>query len=191
MCFLFLIKFSGILNIIITYRKTLGDKMTIKIKNTDKMSEKDRINYIRLLVRGQLETEKDSLALMSNISAIIKAVLPRLNWVGFYLLKNDQLVLGPFQGLPACTRLNKDKGVCAKAWRESRAIRVDDVNSFEGHVACDEASQSELVIPLFKDGIFYGVLDLDSPEKNRFTDIEEGLIEISKLIEEYIIEDRI
>ena len=118
-------------------------------------------------------------------------MLPRLNWVGFYLLKNDQLVLGPFQGLPACTRLNKDKGVCAKAWRESRAIRVDDVNSFEGHVACDEASQSELVIPLFKDGIFYGVLDLDSPEKNRFTDIEEGLIEISKLIEEYIIEDRI
>jgi len=161
--------------------------MAIKIKNTDKMSTKDQINYIKLLITGQLETEKDSLALMSNISAIIKGVLPRINWVGFYLLKENELVLGPFQGLPACTRLQKDKGVCAKAWRDLKVIRVDDVNNFEGHVACDEASLSELVIPLIKDGEFYGVLDLDSPIKNRFIDLEEGFIEIGKLIEDYLI----
>lgn len=161
--------------------------MAIKIKNTDKMSTKDQINYIKLLITGQLETEKDSLALMSNISAIIKGVLPRINWVGFYLLKENELVLGPFQGLPACARLQKDKGVCAKAWRDLKVIRVDDVNNFEGHVACDEASLSELVIPLIKDGEFYGVLDLDSPIKNRFIDLEEGFIEIGKLIEDYLI----
>lgn len=161
--------------------------MAIKIKNTDKMSTKDQINYIKLLITGQLETEKDSLALMSNISAIIKGVLPRINWVGFYLLKENELVLGPFQGLPACTRLQKDKGVCAKAWRDLKVIRVDDVNNFEGHVACDEASLSELVIPLIKDGEFYGVLDLDSPIINRFIDLEEGFIEIGKLIEDYLI----
>lgn len=161
--------------------------MAIKIKNTDKMSTKDQINYIKLLITGQLETEKDSLALMSNISAIIKGVLPRINWVGFYILKENELVLGPFQGLPACTRLQKDKGVCAKAWRDLKVIRVDDVNNFEGHVACDEASLSELVIPLIKDGEFYGVLDLDSPIKNRFIDLEEGFIEIGKLIEDYLI----
>lgn len=161
--------------------------MAIKIKNTEKMSTKDQINYIKLLITGQLETEKDSLALMSNISAIIKGVLPRINWVGFYLLKENELVLGPFQGLPACTRLQKDKGVCAKAWRDLKVIRVDDVNNFEGHVACDEASLSELVIPLIKDGEFYGVLDLDSPIKKRFIDLEEGFIEIGKLIEDYLI----
>lgn len=161
--------------------------MAIKIKNTDKMSEKDRINYIRLLITGQLETEKDSLALMSNISAIIKAVLPGLNWVGFYLVKDGELVLGPFQGLPACTRLQKDKGVCARAWRDLKAVRVDDVNEFEGHVACDEASLSELVIPLFKSGEFYGVLDLDSPEKDRFIGLEEAFVEIGKLIETHLI----
>lgn len=161
--------------------------MAIKIKNTEKMSTKDQINYIKLLITGQLETEKDSLALMSNISAIIKGVLPRINWAGFYLLKENELVLGPFQGLPACTRLQKDKGVCAKAWRDLKAIRVDDINNFEGHVACDEASLSELVIPLIKDGEFYGVLDLDSPIINRFIDLEEGFIEIGKLIEDYLI----
>ena len=110
-----------------------------------------------------------------------------LNWAGFYFYKENQLVLGPFQGLPACTRLSLDKGVCAKAFCDEEVIKVDDVHEFIDHIACDSASESELVIPLFYDEKVYGVLDLDAPIKSRFTDIEvEGFAKIARLIEDKV-----
>lgn len=161
--------------------------MSFELKGIENLDPKERMDFIYLFTKGQLETEKDKVALMSNISAIIMAVVPDLNWAGFYLVKEEELVLGPFQGLPACTRLKKEVGVCAKAWRDKKLVRVDDVHNFEGHVACDSASNSELVVPLLKNKEVYGVLDLDSPLKNRFTEIEEkGFQKLIDLIQDYL-----
>lgn len=161
--------------------------MSFNINKTENLNPKEQMDFMYLFAKGQIETEKDPIALMSNISAIIKSVVPDLNWAGFYLVKEDELVLGPFQGLPACTRLTKDVGVCAKAWRDKKLVRVDDVDDFEGHVVCDSESNSELVVPLIKDGEVFGVLDLDSPIKSRFTKIEEvGFQKLINLIQDYL-----
>jgi GAF domain-containing protein len=119
-----------------------------------------------------IENESDLIALLSNLSSLIKFHVDNINWAGFYLLKGDELVLGPFQGLPACTRIGKGKGVCGKAVLEARPVVVDDVHKFPGHIACDSASASELVIPFFKGGKVFGVLDLDSPLPGRFSELE-------------------
>jgi GAF domain-containing protein len=119
-----------------------------------------------------LEGETDLIAALSNSSALIKAYLEDLNWAGFYILKGKELVLGPFQGLPACSRIGEGKGVCGRAVQEGKALIVADVHAFPGHIACDSASNSEMVIPLFKGGEIYGVLDLDSPRLNRFSELE-------------------
>ena len=163
--------------------------MSIEIRGVENLNDQERIDELINYVKIQLDDESDSLALMSNISSFIMATINDLNWSGFYFYKQkeDELVLGPFQGLPACTRLSLDKGVCAKAYRDEEITKVDDVHQFADHIACDSASESELVIPLFNQGKVYGVLDLDSPIKNRFTDIEvEGFGKIGKLIEEKI-----
>ena len=163
--------------------------MSIEIRGVENLNDQQRIDELINYVKVQLDDESDSLALMSNISSFIMATIKDLNWFGFYFYKQqkDALVLGPFQGLPACTRLSLDKGVCAKAYRDEKITKVDDVHEFADHIACDSASESELVIPLFNQGKVYGVLDLDSPIKNRFTDIEvEGFGKIGKLIEEKI-----
>ena len=163
--------------------------MSIEIRGVENLNDQERIDELINYVKIQLDDESDSLALMSNISSFIMATIKNLNWSGFYFYKQqeDELVLGPFQGLPACTRLSLDKGVCAKAYRDEEITKVDDVHEFADHIACDSASESELVIPLFDQGKVYGVLDLDSPIKNRFTDIEvEGFKKIGKLIEEKI-----
>lgn len=163
--------------------------MSIEIRGVENLNDQQRIDELINYVKIQLDDESDSLALMSNISSFIMATIKNLNWSGFYFYKQqeDELVLGPFQGLPACTRLNLDKGVCAKAYRDEEITKVDDVREFADHIACDSASESELVIPLFNQGKVYGVLDLDSPIKNRFTEIEvEGFRKIGKLIEEKI-----
>ncbi len=163
--------------------------MSIEIRGIENLNDQERIDELINYVKVQLDDESDSLALMSNISSFIMATIKDLNWSGFYFYKQqeDELVLGPFQGLPACTRLSLDKGVCAKAYRDEKITKVDDVHEFADHIACDSASESELVIPLFNQGKVYGVLDLDSPIKNRFTDIEvEGFGKIGKLIEEKI-----
>ncbi|WRY53956.1 GAF domain-containing protein [Clostridium intestinale] len=134
--------------------------------------------------KEQLQDEKDIIANLSNISAIIKFYLDRCNWAGFYLMKDGELVLGPFQGLPACIRIPLGKGVCGNAAAEKKVLRVDNVHEFPGHIACDGASNSEIVIPIIKDGEVYGVLDIDSPEFSRFTEVEEKyLTEIVKYIE--------
>ncbi|GHT67372.1 hypothetical protein FACS1894110_12750 [Spirochaetia bacterium] len=123
-------------------------------------------------VKAMLEDETDTIAALANVSAVLNHYLPDINWVGFYLLKGKELVLGPFQGLPACTRIGEGKGVCGKAVQDQKPVIVADVHSFPGHIACDSASVSEIVIPLFRAGRVFGVLDVDSSQLNRFTALE-------------------
>jgi L-methionine (R)-S-oxide reductase len=115
-----------------------------------------------------LSDEHDPIANLANSAAIIYQALPRVNWAGFYLLHGETLVLGPFQGKPACTRIPLGRGVCGTAAVARRSVLVPDVHDFPGHIACDTASQSELVTPLLRGGTLVGVLDLDSPDRARF-----------------------
>ena len=125
------------------------------------------------------------ITLYANISALLYGALDNLNWAGFYLIRDGELALGPFQGKTACMKIKVGKGVCGTAVQEDRTIRVDDVHLFKGHIACDSASASEIVIPIHKDGRIIGVLDIDSPIKARFTrEDEEGLLKIVHVIEE-------
>lgn len=120
-------------------------------------------------VAGLFHGERDYIANAANLSALVFELVPDLNWVGFYFLKeNAELVLGPFQGKVACVRIPSGKGVCGTSVAEQRAILVPDVYAFPGHIACDAASRSELVVPLVKDGTILGVLDVDSAVPNRF-----------------------
>ena len=136
------------------------------------MDNKERLDYMLDFGRATIKTESDMIAMMANISSVIFNVVEDLNWAGFYLVKEDELVLGPFQGLPACTRL-AEEGVCVAAWKDKKVMRIENVHDFKGHVACDSASNSELVLPLIVRGEVLGVLDLDSPKIGRFTDLEE------------------
>ena len=113
--------------------------------------------------------EKDVIANMANISAVLFNSLDEVNWAGFYLLKDDQLVLGPFQGQPACIRIPMGKGVCGSAAEARKTLVIEDVHQFEGHIACDSASNSEIVIPIIKNDQLIGVLDIDSPSFSRFS----------------------
>ena len=135
--------------------------------------------YAQLLAqaRALLHGERDRIANAANLSALVYRALPDLNWVGFYFFDGTELVVGPFQGLPACVRIPLDKGVCGAAARTRQTQRVDDVHAFPGHIACDSASRSELVVPLVAaDGALVGVFDLDSPRPARFTaDDQQGL----------------
>ena len=132
----------------------------------------------RALVHG----EPDRIANAANLSALVYHALPRLNWVGFYFFDGTELVVGPFQGLPACVRIPLDKGVCGAAARTRRTQRVDDVEAFPGHIACDAASRSELVVPLVRGGELLGVFDLDSPDPARFDVVDqEGLETIARI----------
>ncbi len=112
--------------------------------------------------------QTDFIANISNFAALLFNSLPQLNWVGFYLLHGTDLVLGPFQGKPACSLIANGEGVCGKAALQRAAVLVPDVRAFPGHIMCDEMSRSEMVLPLFKDGRLIGVLDMDSPVLNRF-----------------------
>jgi GAF domain-containing protein len=135
--------------------------------------------YAQLLAqaRALLHGERDRIANAANLSALVYHALPHLNWVGFYLYDGTELVVGPFQGLPACVRIPLDKGVCGAAASSRQTQRVADVHAFPGHIACDSASRSELVVPLvLGDGTLVGVFDLDSPEPDRFdADDQQGL----------------
>ncbi|HET7402782.1 MAG TPA: GAF domain-containing protein [Usitatibacter sp.] len=121
--------------------------------------------------------ERDRTANAANLAALIFHTLPDLNWAGFYWHKGGELVLGPFQGLPACVRIALGRGVCGTAARERRTVLVPDVHQFPGHIACDSASNSELVIPLVKAGELCGVLDLDSPLPGRFSEADARALE--------------
>ncbi|MCP3741135.1 GAF domain-containing protein [Rossellomorea sp. BNER] len=124
-----------------------------------------------------LDGESNVIANLSNASALLNQFLDRVNWVGFYLMDEDELVLGPFQGLPACVRITPGRGVCGTAAKEKKTLLVKDVHQFPGHIACDAASLSEIVVPIVKDGELLGVLDIDSPEKNRFDEVDQQKLE--------------
>ena len=127
------------------------------------------------------------IANLANLSALLMQELERLNWAGFYLLDGDKLVLGPFQGRPACIEIPGGRGVCGTAAETGQTLCVPDVHAFPGHIACDGRSRSELVIPLLKEGVPRGVLDLDSPDPGRFTAADaEGLTPIAQMIGEWL-----
>ena len=133
---------------------------------------------------GLLTDEPDFTANAANAAGAVFHALPDLNWAGFYFLRADVLVLGPFQGRPACTRIPVGKGVCGKAAAEARSVLVPDVEAFPGHIACDVASRSELVVPLFADEVLLGVLDLDSPFVGRFDAADQaGCETLARVIE--------
>jgi L-methionine (R)-S-oxide reductase len=136
-------------------------------------------NYQLLLkqLKALLEGETNPVANFSNASALLNQFLDRINWAGFYLMEDGELVLGPFQGLPACVRIPVGKGVCGTAASRMETIRVADVHQFPGHIACDAASQSEIVIPMVDNGKLVGVLDIDSPEKDRFDELDQRMLE--------------
>lgn len=134
---------------------------------------KQLANQARSLIQG----EPDRIANAANLSALIYHTLPDLNWVGFYFWDGHELVVGPFQGLPACVRIALGKGVCGAAAQTRQAQRVADVHTFPGHIACDAASQSELVVPLYRGDELIGVFDLDSPLPNRFDDDDQRGLE--------------
>lgn len=128
------------------------------------------------------------IAILANASALLFEALPDLNWAGFYLLENDGLLsLGPFQGKVACVKIPLGRGVCGTAAAEDRTVRVENVHAFRGHIACDSASNSEIVIPLHKNGAVWGVLDIDSPSFARFSEEDQaGLEEFAHIIEKAI-----
>lgn len=123
---------------------------------------------IAMQTKSLLEGEKDIIANMANISALLNLHMSNINWVGFYLVKKNELVLGPFQGKPACIRIPMGKGVCGSAANSGTTQLVDDVHQFEGHIACDAESNSEIVLPVLKNGEVIAVLDIDSPLHARF-----------------------
>ena len=133
------------------------------IKGTKQEQYQNLIPQIENLIAG----EEDLIANLANISAALKEQFGWF-WVGFYLVKNDELVLGPFQGPVACTRIKKGRGVCGTSWQEAKTILVSDVEQFPGHIACSSLSQSEVVVPLLKNGEVVGVLDVDSEHLNHF-----------------------
>ncbi|MBB4037351.1 GAF domain-containing protein [Dysgonomonas hofstadii] len=141
--------------------------------------------YLTLLpqLKALLEGETDTIANMANISAALKMTF-EFFWVGFYIVKREELVLGPFQGTIACTRIKYGKGVCGTAWKEERTVIVDDVDQFPGHIACDAASRSEIVVPLFHHDEVIAVLDIDSEHLNHFDETDAHYLQqIVKLLE--------
>jgi L-methionine (R)-S-oxide reductase len=132
------------------------------------MSKTGTFAELRQQLAGLLEGERDGLANCANMAALLYEALPELNWLGFYLLRQDELVLGPFQGKVACVRIALGKGVCGTAAQRRETLIVADVHEFPGHIACDSASASEIVIPMLQSGRLLGVLDVDSPRLNRF-----------------------
>ena len=142
-------------------------------------------NLIYEQIKTITENEKDLIANLSNISACLNENLTDINWVGFYLMKEGELVLGPFQGKVACIRIPVGKGVCGSAVSERKILRIDDVHQFKGHIACDSASNSEIVLPVYKHDEIVAVLDIDSPSFNRFSEEDEKILsEITDYISE-------
>lgn len=149
------------------YKKLDGDKQAV-------------YRGLHQQLAGLLHDEDDWLANTANTAALLYSQLTEVNWAGFYFLKDNELVLGPFQGLPACVRIPLGKGVCGTAAIERQTYVVADVQAFPGHIACDAASRSEIVIPIMNDGQLIGVLDIDSPIKERFDDVDQ--LELEKVV---------
>lgn len=153
------------------------------------MSDIKNTNYdlLQKQLISLIEDESNLIAILSNTSALLNDHLDQVNWVGFYLIENNELILGPFQGHPACVHIQIGKGVCGKAVSNNETQVVKDVHQFPGHIACDANSNSEIVIPIHKDNKIIGVLDIDAPIKSRFND--EDRKELEKVVS--IIENQI
>tara|TARA_Y100001972_G_C7665185_1_gene336126 strand:- start:2482 stop:2955 length:474 start_codon:yes stop_codon:yes gene_type:complete len=143
---------------------------TLNLIKTD--SREEQYQSLVPQVRALIGDEPDLIANLANISAALKTALD-FYWIGFYLVKNDELVLGPFQGPIACTRIGKGKGVCGSVWERKQTLIVPDVDQFPGHIACSSASRSEIVIPLMNNGEVMGVLDIDSDKQDDFSEVDE------------------
>ena len=156
--------------------------MTFQIAKTEGVSKSELYANLQSQARSLFESERDFIANAANLASLLYHSLPDLNWAGFYLLKGDELVLGPFQGKPACVRIPLGKGVCGTAAEQGQTIMVDNVHDFPGHIACDSESNSEVVVPLVKHERLLGVLDLDSPSFARFDDDDaRGLNELAEI----------
>lgn len=152
-----------------------------EIKKINAKDKKTFYNYLNLKLTGLICEENDWLANLSNASALLWLILDDINWAGFYLYKNEELILGPFQGKPACTHIKLGNGVCGTAAVSLKTQVVKDVNKFPGHIACDSASKSEIVVPIVKNGKLRGVLDIDSPILDRFD--EEDAFYLEKFVD--------
>ncbi len=143
------------------------------------MSDNHTVDYDLLGAQldALLKDESDALANAANFVALLYNALPRINWLGIYVLRDNELVLGPFQGNPACVRIPLGQGVCGTAARDLKTVRVSDVHEFDGHIVCDPASRSEIVVPLISLGRLIGVLDIDSPVPARFSDVDQDGVE--------------
>ncbi|MFJ7467617.1 GAF domain-containing protein [Peribacillus frigoritolerans] len=157
--------------------------------NVEMYQEKKEKNYelVQKQLLALIEDETNRIANLSNAAALLNQFLDEINWVGFYLYEEDQLILGPFQGLPACVRIPMGKGVCGTSAATEKTLRIEDVHQFPGHIACDAASRSEIVIPLMKDGKLLGVLDIDSPITDRFDEMDQqGLEKFAEILSNHL-----
>jgi len=150
---------------------------------SDTLSKTELYSTLAAQLHSLIADEQDAIANMANCAALLYHSLPDVNWAGFYLLKDGELVLGPFQGLPACVRIRMGRGLCGTAAERRQTLRVPNVDEFPGHIACDSASRSELVVPLAdNDGKLVGVLDIDSPVLERFDEEDQRGIEALAMI---------
>ena len=159
------------------------------VANKDIQSDKGKYELLLKQVKELLSKDDDELSNLSNLTAAVKQTFGKISWVGFYLYKNQKLILGPFQGKVACTSIEMGKGVCGTSAEKKNAIIVEDVNQFPGHIFCDTDSKSEIVVPILKsDGSLYGVLDLDSTEYSAFNETDREYLEkICKFLSEEIL----
>ena len=163
--------------------------MTFQLDQLPTGSKTERYEHLSAQLNSLFADERDFIANAANFSSLLYHSLPDINWVGFYLLKNNELVLGPFHGQPACVRIAMGKGVCGTAAELRQTVVVENVHEFPGHIACDSASNSEIVVPLIKEGQLIGVLDLDSPGFSRFNDEDaEGLNNLARILLESVEE---
>jgi L-methionine (R)-S-oxide reductase len=162
--------------------------MTFQLSEQQSTSKLELYQDLVQQLRSLLAGERDFIANAANFASLLYHSLPDLNWAGFYLLQDKELVLGPFQGKPACVRIGVGKGVCGVAAAQRETVIVPNVHEFPGHIACDSASNSEIVVPLEKDGRLLGVLDLDSPQFARFD--EEDAEGLNNLVDVFIEEGR-
>lgn len=144
-------------------------------------------DLIKSQMKALSEDAPDFIPVMANVSALLFSEMPDVNWAGFYLVKDGDLILGPFQGKVACVRIARGKGVCGTAWDTDSVQLVPDVHAFPGHIACDSASRSEIVVPIHSGGEVRAVLDIDSPVKDRFTEADrDGLVKLIEAMEAVI-----